>query len=84
MRGPPTWLTPIRPTKLGCKASSPTNFAREIGHAVDVPRDFWGAHQWPFEEWFPDDPEGQTLVRENAAAIELIWNLRDVQIPVFV
>jgi hypothetical protein len=62
----------------------PTNFAREIGYAVDVPRDFWGDHQWPFENWVPDNAEDQELVRENAAMIELIWNLRQVQIPVFV
>ena len=68
----------------GIVGALPTNFAREIGHAVDVPRDHWGVHQWPFDLWFPEDPEGQTLLRENAAVIELIWNLRDVQIPVFV
>ena len=62
----------------------PTNFAREIGYAVDVPRDFWGDHQWPFENWVPDNIEDQKLVSENAAMIELIWNLRQVQIPVFV
>lgn len=62
----------------------PTNFAREIGYAVDVPRDFWGIHQWPFENWFPDNAEDQKLVRENAAMIELIWNLRQVQIPAMV
>jgi hypothetical protein len=62
----------------------PTNFAREIGYAVDVPRDFWGEHQWPFENSVPDNAEDQELVRENAAMIELIWNLRQVQIPVLV
>jgi hypothetical protein len=62
----------------------PTNFAREIGYAVDVPRDFWGIHQWPFENWFPDNAEDQKLVRENAAMIELIWNLGQVQIPAMV
>jgi hypothetical protein len=60
----------------------PTNFARAIGYAVDVPRDFWGEHQWPFEEWVEDQEKG--LIRENAPMIELIWNLRQVQIPVFV
>lgn len=68
----------------GIVGALPTNFAREIGYAVDVPRDFWGVHQWPFEGWFPNDPENQELVRENSAIIELIWNLRDVQIPRFV
>lgn len=62
----------------------PTNFAREIGYAVDVPRDFWGTNQWPFEGWFPDSSEDRTLARDNAAMIELIWNLRDVQIPIIV
>jgi len=51
---------------------------------VDVPRDFWGEHQWPFENWFPDNAEDQELVRENAAMIELIWNLTQAQIPVLV
>lgn len=62
----------------------PTNFAREIGYQVDVPRDYWGEHQWPPENWVPDDPRDQVLLRENAAIIELIWNLRQVQIPKFV
>lgn len=62
----------------------PTNFAREIGYQVDVPRDFWGDGQWPPEIWTPDSPGDQILQRENAAMIELIWNLRQVQIPVFV
>lgn len=62
----------------------PTNFAREIGYIVDVPRDFWGDGQWPFEGWVPENPEDQQLIRENAPMIELIWNLRQVQLPVFV
>jgi hypothetical protein len=61
----------------------PTNFAREIGYAVDVPRDFWGGHQWPLENWVQADARDQELVREHAAMIELIWNLRQVQLPVF-
>lgn len=68
----------------GLVSALPTNFVREIGYAVDVPRDFWGPNQWPFEGWFPETPEDQILVRDNSAVIELIWNLRDVQIPVFV
>jgi hypothetical protein len=68
----------------GIVGALPTNFVREIGYAVDVPRDFWGPNQWPFEGWFPEAPEDQSLVRDNAGVIELIWNLRDVQIPVFV
>jgi hypothetical protein len=62
----------------------PTNFAREIGYQVDVPRDFWGNDQWPPELWVGDRVEDQALLRENAAVIELLWNLRQVQIPVFV
>lgn len=61
----------------------PTNFVREIGYQVDVPRDFWGDDQWPPELWVPDGAD-KALLRENAAMIELIWNLRQVQIPVFV
>lgn len=62
----------------------PTNFAREIGYQVDVPRDFWGRNQWPPDIWAPDSPEDQDLLRDNAAMIEVIWNLRQVQLPVFV
>lgn len=62
----------------------PTNFVREIGYQVDVPRDFWGDDQWPPDLWVPDSADDQALLRENAAVIELIWNLRQVQIPVFV
>lgn len=62
----------------------PTNFAREIGYQVDVPRDFWGDNQWPPDIWAPDSPDDQALLRDNAAMIEVIWNLRQVQLPVFV
>lgn len=68
----------------GIVGALPTNFAREIGYQVDVPRDFWGDHQWPPEVWVPENSDDQALLRDNAAMIELIWNLRQVQIPVFV
>jgi hypothetical protein len=48
--------------------------------AVDVPRDFWGEHQWPFENWV-QEAKDKKLVRENAPMIELMWNLTWVQIP---
>ena len=68
----------------GIVGALPGNFAKEIGYAVDVPRAFWGPDQWPFEKLLfanhrqADDRE---LVRDNAAMIELIWNLWQVQLP---
>ena len=50
------------------------------GRAVDGV----GKHQRPFENWLPDNADDQVLVPENAPMIELIWNLRDVQLPVFI
>lgn len=60
----------------------PSNMVREMGHAVDVPRDYWGENQWPQDE-FVQDANDKQLVRDNAAMIELMWNLRWVQIPQF-
>lgn len=60
----------------------PSNMVREMGHAVDVPRDFWGHNQWPLED-FVQDADDKQLVRDNVAMIELMWNLRWVQIPQF-
>nr|WP_208411202.1 hypothetical protein [Mycolicibacterium fluoranthenivorans] len=64
----------------GLVSALPSNMVRAMGFAVDVPRDFWGVNQWPFEEWV-QDPADRDLVRENAPMIELIWNLTWVQIP---
>lgn len=61
-------------------AALPSNMVRAIGFAVDVPRDFWGEHQWPFENWVQDRKDKQ-LVRDNAPMIELMWNMTWVQIP---
>lgn len=58
----------------------PSNMVRAMGFEVDVPRDFWGMHQWPFEN-FVQDAKEKELVRENAPLIELMWNLTWVQIP---
>lgn len=58
----------------------PSNMVREIGFAVDVPRDHWGPQQWPLEIWAFEEND-KPLVRENAAMIELMWNLTWVQIP---
>lgn len=58
----------------------PSNMVRAIGSAVDVPRDFWGEHQWPLENFA--HAKDRNLVREAAPMIELIWNLTWVQIPV--
>lgn len=60
----------------------PSNMVREMGYAVDVPRDFWGNNQWPLDD-FVQDAEDKQLVRDNAALIELMWNLTWVQIPQF-
>lgn len=64
----------------GLVSALPSNMVRAIGFAVDVPRDFWGMHQWPLEN-FVQDAEDKELVRDNAPMIELIWNLTWVQIP---
>ena len=58
----------------------PSNMVRAMGSAVDVPRDFWGEHQWPLENFV--QTQDRELVREAAPMIELIWNLTWVQIPV--
>lgn len=64
----------------GLVSALPSNMVRAIGFAVDVPRDFWGMHQWPFEN-FVQDAEDKQLVRDNAPMIELMWNMTWVQIP---
>ncbi len=64
----------------GLVSALPSNMARAMGFVVDVPRDFWGEHQWPFENWVQERKDKQ-LVRENAPMIELMWNLTWVQIP---
>jgi hypothetical protein len=57
----------------------PGNYAREIGYAVDVPRDFWGIGQWPLENLVSDE-DAKRLVAKDAPMIELLWNMADVQI----
>lgn len=64
----------------GLVSALPSNMVRAMGFEVDVPRDFWGRHQWPFEN-FVQDAKDKKLVRENAPMIELMWNLAWVQIP---
>lgn len=64
----------------GLVSALPSNMVRAMGFEVDVPRDFWGMHQWPFEN-FVQDAKEKELVRENAPLIELMWNLTWVQIP---
>ncbi|MCV7068325.1 hypothetical protein H7H51_26100 [Mycolicibacterium farcinogenes] len=64
----------------GLVSALPSNMVRAIGFEVDVPRDFWGMHQWPFEN-FVQDAKDKKLVRENAPMIELMWNMTWVQIP---
>ncbi len=64
----------------GLVSALPSNMVRAIGFEVDVPRDFWGRDQWPFEN-FVQDRKDKQLVRENAPMIELLWNLTWVQIP---
>lgn len=64
----------------GLVSALPGNMVRAMGFEVDVPRDFWGLHQWPFEN-FVQDAKDKKLVRENAPMIELMWNLTWVQIP---
>lgn len=64
----------------GLVSALPSNMVRAMGFEVDVPRDFWGMHQWPFENWV-QDAKDKELVRVNAPMIELMWNLRWVQIP---
>jgi len=73
--------TPQNRTRVQALVSAlPSNMVRAMGFAVDVPRDFWGEHQWPFENWV-QDAQDKKLVRENAPMIELMWNLTWVQIP---
>lgn len=64
----------------GLVGALPGNFVKEIGYAVDVPRDHWGPGQWPLDNMVRD-PEDKKLVRENAPMIELIWNLWQVRLP---
>jgi hypothetical protein len=64
----------------GLVSALPGNMVREMGFAVDVPRDYWGEGQWPLDE-FVQDAEDKKIVRENAPMIELMWNLMWVQIP---
>jgi hypothetical protein len=64
----------------GLVGALPTNFVKEIGLAVDVPRDHWGPHQYPLEV-FVQSPEDRELVQRDAPIIELIWNLWQVQLP---
>jgi hypothetical protein len=64
----------------GLVGALPGNLAKEIGYAVDVPRDHWGPGQWPLEDMV-QNPEDKQLVRENAPVIELIWNLWQVRLP---
>jgi hypothetical protein len=63
----------------GLVGALPGNFAKEIGYAVDVPRDHWGPGQWPLDR-IVQNPEDKELVRENAPVIELIWNLWQVRL----
>ncbi|WP_236747060.1 hypothetical protein [Mycobacteroides abscessus] len=63
----------------GLVSALPSNMVRAMGNAVDVPRDFWGEHQWPFEDFV--QAKDRKLVRENAPMIELMWNFTWVQIP---
>jgi hypothetical protein len=64
----------------GLVSALPSNMVRAMGFEVDVPRDFWGMHQWPFENWV-QDVNDKKLIHENAPMIELMWNLMWVQIP---
>lgn len=64
----------------GLVGALPGNFVKEIGYAVDVPRDHWGPGQWPLEGMV-QDPDDRKLVRENAPMIELIWNLWQLPLP---
>jgi hypothetical protein len=64
----------------GLVGALPGQYAKEIGYAVDVPRDHWGLGQWPLDGMV-QDPNDKQLVRENAPMIELIWNLWQVQLP---
>ena len=61
-------------------AALPGNMVKEMGYAVDVPRDHWGPDQWPLDV-FVQEEKDKKLVRENAPMIELMWNLMWVQIP---
>ena len=64
----------------GLVSALPSNMVRAIGYQVDVPRDYRGMHQWPFEN-FVQDARDKEIVRDNAPMIELMWNLTWVQIP---
>jgi hypothetical protein len=64
----------------GLVGALPTNVVKEIGYAVDVPRDYWGPGQLPLEG-LVQKPEDRELVRRDAPLIELIWNLWQVQLP---
>ncbi|GJN99104.1 hypothetical protein NJB1907f44_48910 [Mycobacterium marinum] len=61
----------------GIVGALPGNCAKEIGYAVDVPRDHWAPGQWPLEG-LVENPDDRELVRQNAPMIELIWNLWQV------
>jgi hypothetical protein len=63
----------------GLVGALPGNCAKEIGYAVDVPRDHWGPGQWPLDDMV-QNPDDKKLVRENAPMIELIWNLWQVRL----
>jgi hypothetical protein len=64
----------------GLVGALPGNFVKEIGYAVDVPRDHWGPGQWPLDGMV-QNPEDKKLVHDNAPMIELIWNLWQVRLP---
>lgn len=63
----------------GLVGGLPTNFVKLIGYAVDVPRDYWGPHQYPLED-FVQEPQDKEIVRRDAPMIELIWNLWQIQL----
>jgi hypothetical protein len=66
----------------GIVGALPTNFAKEVGYAVDVPRDHWSPTQYPLEAFaVARGREDVELVQRDAALIELIWNLWQVQLP---
>ena len=45
--------------------SALSNYAKEIGYAVDVPRDFWGPDQWPFENFVADRSDKKIIARDD-------------------
>jgi hypothetical protein len=76
-----TKATPQNKMRVQALVSAlPGNMVREMGYAVDVPRDHWGQGQWPLDVWALDEKD-KKLVRDNAPMIELMWNLTWVQIP---